>query len=61
MAKTHEWMKVGGLRSSTVGGWFDDPVGQGLNFMNSSYIYRETYQGNDYSKAATTPNRKEML
>lgn len=56
LAENHTWLKIGGIYPSTpsIGGWFEEgQVPAGVDIMNASYFYRETYAGHDYPSGGT--------
>ena len=51
MTESHPWLKPGGVspNSTTIAGWFEeDEIPTGIRILNSSYFYRETYNGKGY-------------
>ncbi|MGB1125001.1 MAG: type II secretion system protein [Phycisphaeraceae bacterium] len=58
LSEKHEWLRVGGVRPDKPkhAGWFEEgamPAGTVSN--NSSYFYRETYNGTGYTPGVVPP------
>ena len=52
LTRNHEWLQPGGVNpdKSFIGGWFEESerAANGIEVINASYFYRETYAGKKY-------------
>ena len=55
LSENHEWLSVGGVNpnTSSIVGWFEEGDRAGKSVINSSYFYRETYEGKKYLPGST--------
>ena len=56
LSENHQWLKVGGVwpANPIFAGWFDQASRPaGVQALNSSYFYRETYNGQGYTSGGT--------